>query len=276
MAEASSAGGQAPDELSEHILYQCADQVATITLNRPAKLNAFNDDMVVQLAAALRRFDIDADANVAVIVGNGRAFSSGADVRQRQLRSRKEFEDQGGRGSGWGASAHELLTVSANWKPVITVAHGYAVGMALGLCLQSELIVAEAGAKFQVTEIPRGLAGSRFYALMNFRGAASLAVETSLTGRFFTAEEAFAARLVDRLVPAGEGYRTALDLAAQINRNPPLGVRATVRTRRWDMQKVQMEANYYAQALKLTLTEDFAESARAFAEKRPANPFKGR
>ena len=68
--------------------YACQDHIATITLNRPEKLNAFSDDMVAALAGALRRFDIDNDAFVAIIHGAGRAFSSGADVRQRQLRRR--------------------------------------------------------------------------------------------------------------------------------------------------------------------------------------------
>ena len=71
--------------------YGCRDQVATLTLNRPEKLNAFSDDLVRHLADALRRFDLDPEAQVAVICGRGRAFSSGADVHKRQLRSREEF-----------------------------------------------------------------------------------------------------------------------------------------------------------------------------------------
>jgi len=58
--------------------YACSDRVATLTLNRPEKLNAFNDDLVVALQDALRRFDADPEAQVAIIHGRGRAFSSGA------------------------------------------------------------------------------------------------------------------------------------------------------------------------------------------------------
>src|SRR5512135_1926736 len=71
------------DQLVE---YACSDHIATITLNRPDKLNAVNDDMVRQIAAALKQFDTDNDAFVAILSGRGRAFSTGADVRQRQLR----------------------------------------------------------------------------------------------------------------------------------------------------------------------------------------------
>jgi len=104
------------------IQYACEDQVATITFNRPDKLNAFTDDMVREFADVLRHFDLDPDANVAILCGAGRAFSAGADVQQRQLRTREEFDRNGGP-QGWGANASELLMRSVNWKPVIAAPH---------------------------------------------------------------------------------------------------------------------------------------------------------
>ena len=74
------------------------------------------------LADALRSFDLDPEAQVAVICGNGRASSSGAYAHQRQLRKREEFLEPG------------VLTRSINWKPVIAAPHGYAMGLALGSC----------------------------------------------------------------------------------------------------------------------------------------------
>jgi enoyl-CoA hydratase/carnithine racemase len=270
-------GQSAPVENpDDYVKYSVQDRVATITLNRPHKLNAFNDDMVFRLAAAIRQFDIDPDAYVAVIVGNGRAFSSGADVRQRQMRKREEYEKLGGSAGGWGANAQELLTKSANWKPIITAPHGFAIGMAWGLCLFSDFIVAEEGTKFQVTETRRGLSGARYFMLMNFRGGGSLATDAAMTGRFITAEEAHAARVIDRLAPVGKAHEVAVELAHEIDKNPPLGVRSIVRTRRHFLEKLDLEVHFYTRALKLTLTEDFAESARAFAEKRPPKPFQGR
>src|ERR1700746_2456036 len=118
--------------------YECRDNIATITLNRPKKLNAVNDDMVRQIAAALARFDTDSDAFVAILTGRGRAFSSGADVQQRQLRSREEFERHGG-AQAQDASSHELLLRSVNWKPVIAAVHGYVLGLSLGLMLDCDL-----------------------------------------------------------------------------------------------------------------------------------------
>ena len=257
------------------IRYECRDRVATIAFNRPEKLNAFNDFMVMRLARVLHEFDIDPEADVAILRGMGRAFSSGADVHQRQLRSDEELKRHGG-SQGWGAHAADLLTRAINWKPIIAAPHGFAVGLGLGMVLESELVVAEEGTKFQVTETSRGLAGSRYWALLSFRGAGSFATEATLTGRFFTAEEALKAGIVDRVAPKGQHLSVAQEMARQIAANPPLSVRATVRTRRWYMDQAEREAYLQTTPLKLHLTEDFKESARAFAEKRPAGPFKGR
>src|ERR1700733_7580303 len=112
--------------------YERIDNVVTLTLNRPEKLNAFSDELVGALADALRRFDIDAEAHVAIIRGRGRAFSTGADVHQRQLRSRAAFEALGGP-QGWGTNSFDLLTRAVNWKPVIASAHGYVMGLAVGI-----------------------------------------------------------------------------------------------------------------------------------------------
>src|SRR5204862_1762276 len=121
-----------------------------------------------QIAAALKQFDTDDAAHVAILCGNGRAFSTGADVRQRQLRSREEFERHGG-AQAQDASSHDLLLRTVNWKPVIAAVHGYVMGLSLGLTLECDLIVAEEGTRFQVTETPRGLSGAKYWALLNFR-----------------------------------------------------------------------------------------------------------
>ena len=262
-------------EPQNFVEYACADRVATITLNRPDKLNAVSDDVVRQLADAFRRFDLDPEAEIAILNGRGRAFCSGADVRQRQLRSRDEFEQHGGP-QGWGANSADLLTRAVNWKPVICAAHGYVLGLGLGLMLECDLIVAAEGTRMQLTETSRGLGASRYWALFQYRAAGAFGDEIALTGRFFTAEEAFEAGIINRLAPEGKHLEVAQELAQQVAKNPPLAVRTTVRTRRWYMHRLTREAQFFAEPFRLYLTEDFHEAASAFAEKRAPRPFKGR
>ena len=263
------------EDKQSYVKYEVDGRIAIITLNRPKKLNAFNDDMVVELSDALHRFDTDPDAWVAVLTGAGRAFSSGADVHARQLRPREELIKLGGP-QARGAHGSDLMVKFVNWKPVVGAVHGYAMGLGLGLALECDLLVAEENTKFQVTEIPRGLAGCRYWALLRFRSTGAFADEIALTGRFFSAQEAKENGLITAVASDGKHVERAMQYAEQIAKNPPLSTRSVVRMRRWYMDQVAREALLYADALKLHLTEDFKESARAFAEKREAGPFFGR
>lgn len=249
--------------------------IVTLTLNRPEKLNAFSDELVGALAEALHRFDMDDEAQIAILNGRGRAFSSGADVQQRQLRSREEFLRLGGP-QGRGTHSSDLLTKAVNWKPVIAAAHGYVLGLSVGIVLECDLVVAEAGTKFQVTETSRGLGAGKYWALMHYRGGGAFTMEAALTGRFFTAEEAFKANLINRVAPKGKYLDVARELALDVIKNPPLSVRSTVRMRRWYMDRLSREVMFMTAPERLYLTEDFGEAARAFTEKRKPKPFKGR
>jgi enoyl-CoA hydratase/carnithine racemase len=88
------------------------------------------------------------------------------------------------------------------------------MGLAFGIMIECDLIVAEAGTKLQVTETSRGLGASRYWGLMQFRGTAAFGTEMALTGRFFTAEEALGAGLINRVAPKG----TYLDIARALAR----------------------------------------------------------
>jgi enoyl-CoA hydratase/carnithine racemase len=255
--------------------YEREGQLVTLTLNRPEKLNAFSDELVGALGEALHRFDVDDEAHVAIVHGKGRAFSSGADVRQRQLRSREEFLKLGGP-QGRGTHSADLLTKAVNWKPVIAAAHGYVLGLAVGIVLECDLIVAEEGTRFQITETSRGLGAGKYWGLMHFRGGGAFTMEAALTGRFFTAEEAFAANLINRVAPKGKYLEVAKELAEEVMKNPPLSVRSTVRMRRWYMDRMSREIMHQTAPERLYLSEDFQEAARAFAEKRKPAKFKGR
>jgi enoyl-CoA hydratase/carnithine racemase len=229
--------------------YERDGAIVTLTLNRPEKLNAFSDELVGALSDALHRFDMDEEA--------------------------EEFLRLGGP-QGRGTHSSDLLTKAVNWKPVIAAAHGYVLGLSVGIVLECDLVVAEEGTKFQVTETSRGLGAGKYWALMHYRGGGAFTMEAALTGRFFTAEEAFKANLINRVAAKGKYLDVARELAGEVIKNPPLSVRSTVRMRRWYMDRLSREVMFMTAPERLYLTEDFGEAARAFTEKRKPKPFKGR
>ena len=250
----------------ETVRYEPKGAICHVVLNRPEKLNAASDQLVEEVNDALFEFDADPELKVAIISGAGRAFCSGADVRQRQLRTRDELRRLGGPAGR--RSRENGLGDAVNWKPVIAAVHGYALGLGYSLSQSCDLVVAAAGTKFQIREVQRGLASGQHWVATWFWTGSRFANEVALTGRMFTAEEALHHGMVNRVVPEAELLSTAESLAAEILENPPLSVRANVRVMRWFVNEMQRQSRYYTQGLGLHLSEDFQESARAFIEKR--------
>ena len=255
------------------VLYETKGATCYITLNRPQKLNAANDQLVEEVNDALFEFDGDADLHVAILSGAGRAFCSGADVQQRQLRSPDELRRLGGPAGR--RSRENGLADTVNWKPVIAAVHGYALGLGYSLSQSCDLVVAAEATKFQIREVQRGLGGAQHWVATWFWTGSRFANEVALTGRMFTAEEALQHGMVNRVVPPAELMTTAEALAHEIIENPPLAVRANVRVMRWFVNEMQRQSRLYTQGRALHLTDDFRESAKAFVEKRKA-VFKGR
>jgi enoyl-CoA hydratase/carnithine racemase len=165
--------------------------------------------------------------------------------------------------------------VAVNWKPVIVACHGYAYGAGWGLVQRADLAVAAVDTKFQITETRRGLGGAGHYGQAWFYSGDRFASEIAITGRVFTSEEAHEHGLVNYCVPLDEMMPKAAELANEILKNPPLAVRATVQAQRWLRAEMVRNTALYQQGLKLYLTDDFQEGARAFMEKRPPE-FQGR
>jgi enoyl-CoA hydratase/carnithine racemase len=253
--------------VEEKITYSVRDGVAHIALNRPDVLNAMDDDCVRLMKQLLYRLDDDDEAFVGIISGNGRAFCSGGDVKQRHSKSREERARLGS-GEARDAPGKELAYGYTKWKPLIAAVHGYVLGLGLHIALMSELIVAAEGTKFQVSEVTRGADAGWLWALLAQRASGGFATEMSITGRMWTAEEALPDRGVDRVVPLGEHVEAAHEIARDmIMKNPPLAVRAVVKARRGVTARLQLE-QLLVRPTDLHLSEDFEESARAFREKR--------
>ena len=205
----------------ETILYETKGPIAYITLNRPRVLNAYNDTMADELLQAHRAFDQDDDLHVLIISGAGRAFCSGADVRQRQLRSQDELKRLGGPAGGI-RPAGGLLGIgqAVNWKPIIAAVHGYVLGAGFALAMATDVIVAAAGTKLQIREVQRGIGGAQHWATTWFWGGGRFATEIALTGRYFSAEEACQFGIVNRVVPHDELEERTLELAQQLSNGP--------------------------------------------------------
>src|SRR5262245_31023900 len=155
------ATGKAVEPAWETVLYEKKRGICHIILNRPHKLNAASDQLVEEVNDALFEFDADPDLQVAIISGAGRAFCSGADVRQRQLRSTEELRRLGGPA---GRRSRETgLADTVNWKPVIAAVHGYALGLGYALAQSCDLVVAAEGTQFQIREVQRGLGGAQHW-----------------------------------------------------------------------------------------------------------------
>jgi enoyl-CoA hydratase/carnithine racemase len=245
------------------------NRVAWILLDGPSKLNAIADETAGQLREALYRFDADDSADVGIISGAGRAFCSGADVGQRQLRPKEEMERLGG-AQEHGTHIDSYFFRFTNTKPLIAAVHGYATGLGFVLSLLCDLIVAEEGARFQIAEVKRGLGAEHARTLLYERGAGRIAEDMTLTARFVTGKEAFESGFAHRIVADGKLLEAVAAVAAEIVANPPLAVRAMIAYRRLQVEEAWLTAKAKGPR-GLHLTEDFRESARAFMEKRKPN-----
>ncbi len=210
--------------------YEVADRVATVTLCRPEKLNAFTPTMAAELAEVAAEADADDGVRVVVVTGAGRAFCAGADLSG----GRETFRDRGtvspGQGTidgvprDWGGIAS--LPFAALRKPVIAAVNGPAVGIGATLTLPMDIRIAAESARFgfvfgRVGIVPE--AASSWF-LPRVVGI-SQAMEWVATGRVFDAAEALRGRLVSRVVPDADLLPTAYALAAEIAANTSGGRR---------------------------------------------------
>ena len=180
------------------VLYEKKGPICSIVLNRPQKLNAANDQLVEDVNDALFEFDADPGLHIAILSGAGRAFCSGADVQQRQLRTREEMQRLGGPAGR--RSRENGLGDTVNWKPVIGAVHGYALGLGYSLSMSCDLVVAAEGTKLGEPEIRYGSAPVTL--LMPFLIGQKKTRELLLTGDLIDAVEAERIGLINRVVPA--------------------------------------------------------------------------
>ena len=253
--------------------FKLEDHVATITINRPERMNAMDTEHYNALSAAWVRVRDDPEVRVAIVTGAGeKSFSAGADL--------KSFV-------GAQPPLSELLLTQKNqilnrglevWKPIVAAVNGYCLGGGMTLLLATDLRIAAEHATFSVAEVKRGVfpanGGTQRIAQQLPH---AIAMELLLLGDSIDAQTALRWGIVNRVVKAGELMDTARDFAARLARNAPLAVQAAkelaVRSRDVDLKTgLRMEELFLRL---LQGSEDVREGTTAFAEKRTPS-FSGR
>lgn len=249
------------------LLFEVEDRVATITFNRPEKMNAIDPDTYAELSQAWIRVRDDPDIWVAIITGAGtRAFTAGADLRHVG----GMLGDEPWR--FWQTQSQQLLNRGLEvWKPVIAAVNGYCLGGGMTLLFATDIRIASENATFGLSEVKRGILPGNGGTQRTLRQLPyPLAMELLLTGDPVNAETALRMGLVNRVVPIDDLMNVAREMAVKISRNGPLAVRAVkelaIRSQYLSLEDgLRMEE---AMARVLATTEDAKEGPKAFSEKR--------
>ena len=269
-----------PEAEAAEVLYATADHIATITLNRPERMNTISGPMLRQLTERLLEADADKDVRVVVLTGTGRAFCAGLDLTEIT----RPGTSAGGITSG-ASNAVDLdlrntpPTVLFNMgKPTICALNGSAAGYGMDTALGCDIRIMAQGAKMAAAFTKRGIvpeSGGTWF-LPRLIGW-SKAAELIFTGRTLTADQCLEMGLVSSVVPDADLAGAARALALEIAANAPLAVQASKKMMRMGLGEGFNDHvhHVFLQLLPLMRSQDAAEGMRAFMEKRPAN-FQGR
>jgi len=252
--------------------------IATLTLNRPEKLNALNEMMAADLIDAVTQVERDKNTKVLIITGAGRAFWAGADVKDiflRGIEQRKRGEQSFDIADWLERLCLQLRTMP---KPTIALINGHAVGIGVTLPLQCDIRIASEEATLSLPFVRLGLIpefGST-YALTRLVGIAK-AYELIFTGKFIGAKEAKEIGMVNEVVPISELENTAHEWAKTIAQGAPLALQMAKKGLYQGLDAdIKSQLHYESTALNILLrSEDHEEGIRAFLAKRQPS-FKGK
>jgi enoyl-CoA hydratase/carnithine racemase len=256
------------------LLYEKRDHIATITLNRPERLNAISFAMLEALTQRLSEADADPDVRVVIVTGAGRGFCSGLD-----LKDAAEGKGIGGAGtlSPGGGAAHfstrmlPTIVLHEIDTPVICAINGAAAGYGLDLALGCDIRLMSENAKLIPGFAKRGIipeSGGTWY-LPRLVGWAK-ACEIGFLGDDLTAERALALGLVNTVVPADRLMSEAHTWAAKIAGNAPLAIHAMKRLYRHGLSEDFASHSHHVlmQLMLLFRSQDFQEGIASFIQKR--------
>ncbi|HEY2848674.1 MAG TPA: enoyl-CoA hydratase-related protein [Gemmatimonadaceae bacterium] len=255
----------------EFLLVEIADRIATVTINRPDKLNALNDGLMKEIGAAMDGFASNADVGAIILTGAGRAFVAGADISRLAVAQSGELE----KFARFGQSVFRRIELSS--KPVIAAVNGFALGGGCELALSCHVRIASTQAKFGLPEVKLGLipgyGGTQRLPRLIGRGAA---LQLILTGDTIDGAEAMRLGLANAVVEPEALLPAARTMAATMLKNAPIAIARALEAVDVGLDAtledgLRLEARLFGS---LETTADMREGTKAFLEKR-APGFRG-
>jgi enoyl-CoA hydratase len=243
-----------------------ADGIATLTVNRPDKLNALNAATIADLGQAIDEVRSNSSIAGLIVTGAGRAFIAGADISELANENPVTARELAIRGQG------VFRSFERSRKPVIAAVNGFALGGGCELALACHVRIASEQAKFGQPEVKLGLCpgygGTQRLPRLVGKGRA---MQLLLTGETIDAAEAYRIGLVNKVVAADTLIPTATEMMKQILANGPLAVAACIEAVNAGLDMsldgaLALEATHFGL---LVATEDMREGTKAFLEKRP-------
>lgn len=257
----------------QNITLDVSDRVATLTVNRPDKLNALNDLTVAELGQAIEDIRTREDVGGVILTGSGsKAFVAGADIAELSKQSPLDGRDRARRGQ------HLLRRIETSPKPIIAAVNGFALGGGCEIAMACHVRIAAETARFGQPEVKLGISpgygGSQRLPRLVGQGRA---LELILTGEMIDAREAYRIGLVNAVVSPADLLRVARELLLKMLANGPvalaLSIEAVVRGVELPLEEaLLLEADQFGL---LAATDDMREGMSAFLEKRPPR-FSGR
>ena len=252
-----------------NLLIETEEQLAIVTINRPAKLNALNKETIKDLHKAISALDEDKKVKVIIITGSGeKAFVAGADISEFSSFSEKQ-------GAKLAKKGHEeVFTFIENLAtPVIAAINGFALGGGLELAMACHFRVASHNAKMGLPEVSLGLipgyGGTQRLPQLIGKGRA---MEMIMTGGMIGAEEAHEYGLINHVVTSQELISTAKQIASRISKNSTVAINYAIKAvNAGFMNGVDGYASEIEAFGACFGTKDFKEGTSAFLEKRKAN-----
>ncbi len=221
----------------ECVIYEKQDGVAVLRLNRPQVLNAMNKRLWLDMQAALDDARADEGIKVVVITGEGRAFSTGADLKESKTRSIEDYRD-------YLVSLQEVSRAIIRFeKPTIAAVNGFAIGSGYELALACDIRIAAEEAKIGSPEakVTSSVTGGAFRLVQDLIGPGK-ARELLFTGEYIDGVEAQRIGLVNRAVPADELMKTVMEMAAKIAANSSFSLKMIKKGLNMALGEVSLEA----------------------------------